>query len=45
MTAKGDVSEDELLRLVRAPFVAGMAIALAGPELQLCSYRRGLLLL
>lgn len=31
MTTKADFTEDEWLRVVRAPFVAGMAITLADP--------------
>ena len=31
MTTKGDFTEDEWTRIVRAPFVAGMAISLADP--------------
>jgi hypothetical protein len=31
MTTKADFSEDEWVRVVRAPFVAGMAITLADP--------------
>lgn len=31
MTSKNDFSEEEWVRLVRAPFVAGMAITLADP--------------
>ncbi len=31
MTTKGDFTEDEWARIVRAPFVAGMAISLADP--------------
>jgi broad specificity phosphatase PhoE len=31
MTGKADFSEDEWARVIRAPFVAGMAISLADP--------------
>lgn len=31
MTVKGDFAEDEWVRVVRAPFVAGLAISLADP--------------
>ena len=31
MTVKGDFPEDEWARVVRAPFVAGLAISLADP--------------
>ena len=31
MTTKGDFPEDEWTRIVRAPFVAGLAISLADP--------------
>ena len=31
MTTKSDFTEDEWRRIVRAPFVAGMAISLADP--------------